>query len=130
MIGLPTETMEDFNATKMLAKKIKSDVYVFSIATPLPGTRLFDMVNEEITPLDYALLDWNGSRLTDRINKSEIKNISDERNRLKRNYLIRSAFYSMFSFQALSIFLKRGHRIERLKSIFSFIFEMILPAKK
>ena len=57
MIGLPTETEEDFLATKRLADSIRADVYVFSIATPLPGTRLYEMVGEEISPFQYSLLD-------------------------------------------------------------------------
>ncbi len=43
MLGLPTETKEDSRATIEWAKNLKLDFAKFSLATPYPGTVLFDL---------------------------------------------------------------------------------------
>lgn len=113
MIGLPTETCEDFQKTIKLAKKINADEYVFSIATPLPGTELYQMVGEEIKPEEYSLLDWNGSPLTDRLNKSEIPDISNTLKKLQREYFLKSVTKSIFT--NLTFFMMKNHKKERIK---------------
>ncbi len=120
MIGLPTETEQDLLATKELAEAIDADVYVFSIATPLPGTRLYEMVGEEISPFEYSLLDWNGSALTERLNKSGIKDVVGERRELKNKYLVKSIFKSAFSTRSLGFVLMRKGRLKRLKAVLDF----------
>jgi radical SAM superfamily enzyme YgiQ (UPF0313 family) len=42
MLGLPTETKEDVQATLDLIKKVRPDVYSFSYFTPMPGTHLYE----------------------------------------------------------------------------------------
>jgi anaerobic magnesium-protoporphyrin IX monomethyl ester cyclase len=121
MIGLPTETKEDLQATKKLAESIKADVYVFSIATPLPGTRLYELVGEEIGPHQYSALDWNGSSLTAQLNKSELRNIIVEKSRLKRKYLFRSVMKSVFVKKDLVLRLLRRDPIGRLRAILKFV---------
>lgn len=113
MIGFPTETCQDFKKTLELAKNIKADEYVFAIATPLPGTELYKMVGEEIKPEDYSLLDWNGSSLTDRLNKSEIPNISRTLKKIQRKYFLKSVKNSFFT--NLSFFIKKNNKEERIK---------------
>ncbi len=98
MIGLPTETYEDLKKTVALADRINADYYVFAIATPLPGTRLYEMVNEEITPQEYSQLDWNGSELMERINKSELRDLCGLWDMLTRKYapmVQRKTFFAM-----------------------------------
>lgn len=124
IIGLPTETDEDLKATKRLADRIKADIYVFSIATPLPGTRLYEMVGEEIRPQDYSSLNWNGSPFTEKLNKSTIKNIVQERQNLKLRYLFKSFLKSFLSAKVFKIFLLRKYRIKRLKVSINFLFNM------
>jgi radical SAM superfamily enzyme YgiQ (UPF0313 family) len=43
IIGSPGETIAEMNLTFELAKKIESDFNIFSILTPLPGSKLYDM---------------------------------------------------------------------------------------
>jgi anaerobic magnesium-protoporphyrin IX monomethyl ester cyclase len=121
MIGLPTETKEDLEATKRLAKAIKADVYVFSIATPLPGTRLYELVGEDIDPHQYAGLDWNGSQLTDRLNKSGIPDIIGEKRRLKKKYLVRSVLRTLFAKKNLMRGLLKSDPWGRLKAVLRFV---------
>lgn len=46
IIGLPGETRESVEASVQLAKDIKLDVANFCMATPYPGTELYDYINE------------------------------------------------------------------------------------
>jgi anaerobic magnesium-protoporphyrin IX monomethyl ester cyclase len=126
IIGLPTETDEDLDATKRLADRIKADIYVFSIAIPLPGTRLYDMVGENIRPQDYSSLNWNGSLLTEKLNKSTIKNIVQERRSLKLKYLLKSITKSIFSSQGFLFILVRKHRIKRINTSVRFLIRTVL----
>lgn len=121
MIGLPSETTEDLQATTKIAKAIKADVYVFSIATPLPGTRLYEMVGEEISPFDYASLDWNGGVLTDRLNKSLIPDITKERRKLKNRYLLRSLRKACFRKDTLGFLLSKRDYRKRIGAIARFL---------
>lgn len=59
MLGAPTETKEDVNATMDLISKMKPHVYSFSYFTPIPGTHLFNYCKERNISLikdytDYA----------------------------------------------------------------------------
>lgn len=128
IIGFPTETLEDLEATKRLADWIKADIYVFSIATPLPGTRLYEMVGEEIRPQDYSSLNWNGSPLTEKLNKSAIVNIVRERRNLKLRYLTKSIFKAIFSLSGILFILARRRRLKRMWTAFSFLVRTVLGA--
>lgn len=46
MLGIPTETKEDVNATINLIRKIKPDIYSFSYFTPVPGSTLYNYCKE------------------------------------------------------------------------------------
>ncbi len=47
ILGLPTETVEETKRSIALAKELKLDVCKFSIATPYPGTALYQVAMEE-----------------------------------------------------------------------------------
>ncbi len=126
MLGFPTETYHDFKETERIADLIDADVYIFSIATPLPGTRLYEMVNENINPAEYSLLNWNGSDLTERLNKSEIKNLAGERLRLHRKYFLNSLVKLILSPGNYWFFLKRKYKFRRLSFVFRFFFDKYL----
>lgn len=126
IIGFPTETKKDLEATKRLAERINADIYVFSIATPLPGTRLYELVGEDIRPQDYSSLNWNGSLLTERLNKSNIVNVVHERKKLKHKYLFKSLFKSMFSLDEIRFFVLRRHRLKRMQAVFRFLIRTVL----
>ena len=116
MIGLPTETCDDLKKTMELAETIDADEYVFSIATPLPGTELYDRVGEEISPNDYSLIDWNGSILTEKLNKSEIKDLEKILKTLQRKYLFKSIMKS-FSVYNLKFYLCKGYKLKRIEFV-------------
>lgn len=121
MIGLPTESHEDLKKTEQLADRIKADVCIFSIATPLPGTKLYEMVGEEIKPQEYSMLDWNGSALMEKINKSQLNNLCKERNRLERKYFFLTVVRSIFSKYNISFFLKRKYKYRRVRFILNYL---------
>ncbi|PKL42826.1 MAG: hypothetical protein CVV41_12415 [Candidatus Riflebacteria bacterium HGW-Riflebacteria-1] len=126
IIGFPTETLADLAATRSLADQIRADIYVFSIAIPLPGTRLYEMVGEEIHPKDYSALNWNGSLLTGKLNKSEIKDVVRERQKLKLRYLIWSILKSIFSLSGIFFIVSRKHRLKRTWATFRFLLRNLL----
>jgi radical SAM superfamily enzyme YgiQ (UPF0313 family) len=128
IIGLPTETYEDLAATRRLADRIRADIYVFSIATPLPGTRLYRMVGEEIRPQDYSSLNWNGSALTEKLNKSSIANIVQARRKLKLRYLLKSICKAIFSTGGISLLLFRRHRMQRVRASARFLIRTFMGA--
>jgi radical SAM superfamily enzyme YgiQ (UPF0313 family) len=103
-----------------------SQVYVFSIATPLPGTRLYEMIGEEIRPQDYSSLNWNGSLLTEKLNKSTIINIVKERKHLKSKYFFKSISKAILSGKVISIFFLKKHRMKRIRASAGFILRTIL----
>jgi radical SAM superfamily enzyme YgiQ (UPF0313 family) len=121
MIALPTETLEEFEQTRMLADQIKADVYIFSIATPLPGTRLYELVGVPITPDEYNSLNWVGSPLTKRLNKSAIEDPVKERVGLQKKYYFRSLVKSFLSIENIRFFLSKGSKIQRTMSLFKYV---------
>lgn len=125
IIGFPTETNEDLEATKRLADRINADIYVFSIATPLPGTRLYELVGEEIRPQDYSALNWNGSLLTEKLNKSAIANVVKERRDLKNRYLTKAIFKSIFSLDGILFIIFRKHRTRRIQAASRFLIRTV-----
>ena len=56
ILGLPTETREESLRTIKFAKELKIDQVRFALATPFPGTRLYDIATEEggITSNDWT----------------------------------------------------------------------------
>jgi radical SAM superfamily enzyme YgiQ (UPF0313 family) len=114
MIALPTETLDDFKKTKTLAQEINADVYIFSIATPLPGTRLYDMVGVPISPQEYSTLNWEGSTLTKRLNNSEIPDAVSARVKLHKKYYLKSLLKSFFSLSNITFFFTHGSKLKRL----------------
>lgn len=114
MLGLPGETKDDLAMTEQLADEISADVYIFCIATPLPGTRLYDMVGVPISPEEYSLLNWNGSSLTSRMNKSLIPDLVVERDRLYRKYIVTSFRRSLLNTFNYKYMLTQTGRLKRI----------------
>lgn len=120
MIGLPTETAEEMRATYMLGKELNAHAYILSIAMPLPNTDLWKMTDPKISPGEYDRLNWHGDNfdLTDRCNKSAVP--TAELIRLHHYYgkQLRNAAISRTLRgygQYLRVFLRLGHKFERLK---------------
>jgi len=123
MIGLPTESYSDLKKTEDVAARIRSEVYVFSIATPLPGTKLFDMVGEKIRPEEYSLLSWNGSALTERLNKSGIAALTQERDHLHRKYYFKSLLKLVFSPSIYIFFIRSPYKFQRARFALQYILK-------
>lgn len=120
MIGLPSETPDDLVQTQQLVRDIGPDVVVVSIATPLPGTELYCMVGEVIKPEQFALLDWRGSELTSRLNKSEIVDIVEVHHALRRKYLWRSLLTALVNRKSLGWLMFKRDKLRRLNAVLSF----------
>ena len=54
MINLPTETEEDVAKTLVLADEIKSDISIFNVTCPFPGTELHSYLKHKLTYDDYT----------------------------------------------------------------------------
>ena len=54
MINLPTETEEDVEKTLALADEIKSDISIFNVTCPFPGTELHSYLKHKLTTDDYT----------------------------------------------------------------------------
>lgn len=59
MFGIPGETRQEAYATIEFAKRLDPDWALFSVATPLPGTALFDAVKDRITTRDWSRFKFN-----------------------------------------------------------------------
>ena len=57
MMGFPYETAKQRNATIEFARKLDADSYSLSLATPLPGTGMWDIIEEGDLFLDSYDLD-------------------------------------------------------------------------
>ena len=71
MIGNPTETLDDIEMTRALAKEINADYTQFFITTPYPGTKLYEDVMKSTSKINIDNLHHGGAELTSYI-KSEI----------------------------------------------------------
>ncbi|MFH1444978.1 MAG: radical SAM protein [Nanoarchaeota archaeon] len=77
MVGHPTETKEDIGMTLNLIKKIKPDYLFVSLATPYPGTPLYDHMMEKgfIEKFDWSKFSFFGQDVewrTENFNKEEL----------------------------------------------------------
>lgn len=125
IVGLPSETKLDLKMTVDLAKKINADVYIFSVATPLPGTRLYDMIKEYIGPEEYNYIDFHGGKLTEKLNKSELKNLFFIRRKLQRQFNRGAIIKAIFDFRNHWFLISRPNRLNRLKFIASHLFSYV-----
>lgn len=62
MIGVPTENEEDIIQTINFAKSLPLDICQFSIATPYPGTELYDIAKERGITVENSKLIYSTSR--------------------------------------------------------------------
>ena len=82
MIGFPWETASMMAATADFAMQLElSSIFLFS-ATPLPGTRLWDMIDTRQIPtsIDFRWPEINLTRLTDQSYRDLYQHINDQFN--------------------------------------------------
>jgi radical SAM superfamily enzyme YgiQ (UPF0313 family) len=60
VIGLPGETKEDIQMTVDFAEELELDYFIFSIATPYPGSRLYEVCREK----EYLVKDFSLDKLS------------------------------------------------------------------
>ncbi|MEM1587253.1 MAG: radical SAM protein [Candidatus Bathyarchaeia archaeon] len=84
IVGFPDETREEIKSTLSFPKKLKIDYVQFTIATPYPGTELYEMVKR-----DGLLLTEDWSQYTTLRPVIALKNISvrELQNLIKRAYI-------------------------------------------
>lgn len=65
MIGIPGETKEEMDATLDIARRIKADWSCFSIATPLPGTEMYEICrkNNYVKDIDMTNIEYTTARI-------------------------------------------------------------------
>ena len=60
MLGNPGETLETINRTLEFARELNTDYAQFSLATPFPGTEMWDMAERDglIETRDFSRFTW------------------------------------------------------------------------
>jgi radical SAM superfamily enzyme YgiQ (UPF0313 family) len=61
MFGIPGETRQDSYRTVEFAKQLDPDWALFSVATPLPGTKFFEMAKQNIITTDWSRFKMNAN---------------------------------------------------------------------
>lgn len=126
IIGMPTETKEEMEETFDLAKEINANYYLFSIAAPFPGTRLYKMIGGNISPDEYYKLDWSLPYIAE-FNHSKVKDLFALRNYYykKLSYImIRNAILNFPKYFRLWLILPR--KIQRLNYIIKKAFNLFI----
>lgn len=119
VLGFPFEKLESLQDTLELAIDCQSDISVFDIATPYPGTRLYEIVKDEglLPKTDKYVSQVIGGCDTKYFTASEIKSFADScfgiffSSRLKR--LLKNPFYLLSKvrrFEEIKYTLKIGYR--------------------
>lgn len=75
MIGVPTENEKDIIQTIEFAKSLPLDICQFSIATPYPGTELFEIAKERGLVFDSSRLIYSASKLNEIISLCDLSPI-------------------------------------------------------
>jgi magnesium-protoporphyrin IX monomethyl ester (oxidative) cyclase len=103
VIGFPWETIEDMKNTIRFAKKLKPDFVEFSVATPYPGTPLYDLAKERGL---LEVEDWSKYTTIKPVMKGENFSIKDVRRLMLLSY---GKFYLNPSFLINQV--RKGRRI-------------------
>ena len=79
VIGLPGETKEHIQDTIDFAKRLDLDTVGFSIATPYPGSELYDICKDNIVSDDFSKFRLNIATMdTEFLNSSEIEKLRNK----------------------------------------------------
>ena len=120
IIGFPTETKEEMYKTFNLAKKIKADFFILSIATPLPGTRLYDLIGVDLNVDSYHLINFPGNTHPEIFNKSKVKNVKKLRDKFLKEFIkIATIRFLSKSFFIFKLWLKLPNKIQRINYMFN-----------
>lgn len=125
MIGLPTETEAEMMQTYELACELRAHAYVLSLAMPLPGTGLWDMVNPAIAESEFDCLNWHGEdrRMTDICNRSLVPTprLIELHHLMSRRLKHRALVHHLGDARAFwDVFRKRGNKGLRLRRALIF----------
>ena len=109
VFGIPGETWEDAMQTIKFAKKLNPDYVQFSIATPFPGTELYQIAKREGLLLTE---DWSKYTVLKPVMRT--KELSVEQ--LQR--LIKKAYFSFYLRPSVVFrYLKKGHFKELMVNV-------------
>ena len=115
IIGFPTETREEMYETFNLAKKIKADFFILSIAAPLPGTKLYDMVGVDLNVDTYHKVNLPGNEYTEIFNKSEVKDVKQLRDKFIKEFVkIATIRFLSQPFLIFKLWMKLPNKMQRL----------------
>jgi radical SAM superfamily enzyme YgiQ (UPF0313 family) len=94
MVGLPTETLEDFRLTNDLLERLDHPPYTYMRYTPYPGTTLLDYcVTNQLITSPEKLADWGNftTMAATQVNMSLIpqEKIEEEATHFRRTYAVR-----------------------------------------
>ena len=115
MIGNPTETYEDIEMTRKLAKKSEADELRFFITTPYPGTELYNsLINEnpEMKKISYDKFHPGGDNsypiFKTSIPKDEIVDIQKKLNdEFMKSYVLKIIKNKWFIIDTISLILQK-----------------------
>lgn len=132
MIGLPTETAYEMYQTFNLAKRLHANSYVVSIAMPIPGTELWDMVNPRMKDDEYDLLNWHGEsfEITDRCNKSNVptRKLIYLHNHFLKVLQQRASWRTFINYNMYLIYIiKLDSKLLRMKCTVRYLLKQIEP---
>ncbi len=133
MLGNPTETEEEMRMTIKLAKEIKPDYVFYSIVTPLPNTKLWEMVNNmlpednKIAIDDYKNMNWDGRSFSNKFNFSKVPDLARMHKEFEKELhglVIKNAIKSNTFY--LKMMLAMPHRLERFAYLGKKFFNMFV----
>ena len=132
MIGLPTETKAEMHSTLALGKAIRADEYVLTIATPLPHTGLWNLVNPHINDDELSQLNFFNSGVLEKCNKSEVKELFALREQFLQELENHKKTYRMLCAILLevSIAVKTRYKKEHLLNIYRRIIGRLFMAAR
>ena len=131
ILGLPTETREESLKTIRFAKKLKVDQVRFALATPFPGTKLWDIAEEEGT-LNFT--DWRQFSLMSGYAKGLPVYVPKGRDPKELARLQRYANLTFFLRpRVMMVFLRRMRSLRAIKDIIAgavrFVIASVFPSR-
>ena len=120
MVGFPTETAEEMEATYKLAKKIKANFNVYSILMPLPGTELYHMQNENIPIEVYDKLNFLGDDLTNKYNKTQVEDLQSTAQKYRTKFTKMSIYRSVAE---IDFYIKNVIKLRNKKERIGFLIK-------
>ena len=89
IFGIPGETPQDSYQTVEFAKRLDPDWALFSVATPLPGTKFYKMVKDSIITTDWSRFKMNANSPVVSYDKMKENDLSEIMEYAYRSFYLR-----------------------------------------